>query len=148
MKMNTKLVKKPWGHELWLADGTNTPYAMKRILFLAGNRTSLQVHEFKCETNHVISGTGKLYRSKTELDINLFLERGITTKEVDIYEGTFDVIDLYPGITFTMTPGIVHRVVATTDLEFIEVSTLHLDDVYRLQDDTGRTHGKITSEHE
>jgi mannose-6-phosphate isomerase len=146
--MNTKLVKKPWGHELWLADGTITPYAMKKILFLAGNRTSLQVHEFKCETNHVISGTGKLYLSKTKLDINLFLERGMIKKEVENYENTFDLIDLYPGVTFTITPGIVHRVVATTDLEFIEVSTLHLDDVYRLQDDTGRTHGKIINEHE
>lgn len=144
----SKLVKKPWGHELWLEDGFRTPYAMKRILFLEGNRTSLQVHQYKCETNHVINGTGKLYRSKTELDLQLFLERGMTVNEVEIYESHFDVVELYPGVTFTITPGIVHRVVATTDLEFVETSTLELDDVFRLQDDAGRTHGKITSEHE
>lgn len=144
----SKLVKKPWGHELWLEDGSRTPYAMKRILFLAGNRTSLQVHQYKCETNHVINGTGKLYRSKTELDLALFLERGMTVNEVEVYESHFDIIDLYPGVTFTITPNIVHRVVATTDLEFIETSTLELDDVFRLQDDAGRTHGKILSEHE
>lgn len=144
----SKLVKKPWGHELWLEDGSRTPYAMKRILFLAGNRTSLQVHQYKCETNHVINGTGKLYRSKTELDLVLFLERGMTVNEVEVYESHFDIIDLYPGVTFTITPGIVHRVVATTDLEFVETSTLELDDVFRLQDDAGRTHGKILSEHE
>jgi len=143
-----KLVKKPWGHELWLEDGSRTPYAMKRILFLAGNRTSLQVHQYKCETNHVINGTGKLYRSKAELDLALFLERGMTVNEVEVYESHFDVVDLYPGVTFTITPGIVHRVVATTDLEFVETSTLELDDVFRLQDDAGRTHGKILSEHE
>ena len=59
---NKKLVKKPWGHELWIADGTHTPYASKRILFLAGNRTSLQVHEYKIETNYVLSGTGMILK--------------------------------------------------------------------------------------
>ena len=55
-----KKVSKPWGYELWIADAISTPYALKRILFLAGNRTSLQVHEQKFETNYVLSGTGKL----------------------------------------------------------------------------------------
>lgn len=142
------LVKKPWGHEFWIEDGSKTPYAVKRILFLAGNRTSLQVHKYKCETNVIISGTGKLYRSKTAFDIDLFLEKGMTSKQVIEYEETFDVIELFPGITFTITPGIVHRVAAITDLTFMETSTTELDDVYRLQDDTGRTHGKIKSEHE
>ena len=141
-------IKKPWGYELWLEDGTRTPYAVKRILFLAGNRTSLQVHKYKCETNCIISGTGKLYHSNEVFDIDMFLEKGMSSKEVAEYEKTFEVVELYPGITFTITPRIVHRVVATTDLEFIETSTTELDDVYRLQDDTGRTHGKITSEHE
>ena len=142
------LVKKPWGHEFWIEDGSKTPYAVKRILFLAGNRTSLQVHKYKCETNVIISGTGKLYRSKTEFDIDSFLEKGMTIGQVNEYEETFEVIELSPGVTFTITPGIVHRVVAVTDLEFIETSTTELDDVYRLQDDAGRTHGRIISEHE
>jgi mannose-6-phosphate isomerase len=142
------LVKKPWGHEFWIEDGSKTPYAVKRILFLAGNRTSLQVHKYKCETNVIISGTGKLYRSKTEFDIDSFLEKGMTISQVNDYEETFEVIELFPGVTFTITPGIVHRVVAVSDLEFIETSTTELDDVYRLQDDAGRTHGRIISEHE
>jgi mannose-6-phosphate isomerase len=141
-------VKKPWGYELWIEDGTRTPYAVKNILFLAGNRTSLQVHKYKCETNCIIKGTGKLYRSKTVFDIDMFLEKGMSSKEVSEYEKTFEVIELQPGVAFTITPGIVHRVVAVTDLEFIETSTTELDDVYRLQDDAGRTHGRITSEHE
>lgn len=142
------IVTKPWGTELWIEDGTRTPYAVKKILFLAGNRTSLQVHKYKCETNCIISGTGKLYRSKNVFDIDLFLKKGMSSKEVSEYEKTFEVIELQPGDVFTITPGIVHRVVAITDLEFIETSTTELDDVYRLQDDTGRTHGKIASEHE
>lgn len=143
-----KIVNKPWGREQWIADGVRTPYALKRILFLAGNRTSLQVHEQKFETNYVLSGTGKLYKSKEPLDIAKFLAEGMTAKQVLEYESTFDVIDLSPGTVFDVSPGYVHRVLATTDLEFIEASTIELDDVIRLQDDQGRTHGKIASEHE
>lgn len=142
-----KIVVKPWGQEDWLADGTQTPYALKRIFFKAGNRTSLQVHEFKCETNYVVSGTGYLYYSDAPFDIQTFLKQGMTPADVDAYEKNMCVVELAPGVSFTMLPGYVHRVVATTDLEFIEVSTTQLDDVYRLQDDQGRTHGKIQSEH-
>lgn len=143
-----KKVNKHWGHELWIADGSHTPYALKRILFKAGNRTSLQVHELKIETNYVLSGTGKLYISREPLHIQDFLENGMTENEVLSYESTFEVIDLHEGVIVDIKPGYVHRVVPTTDLEFMEVSTTHLDDVIRLQDDHGRTHGRISYEHE
>lgn len=143
-----KLVKKHWGHELWIADGTSTPYATKRILFKAGNRTSLQVHEHKIETNYVLSGEGVLHRSREPLDIAKFLEQGMTAVDVETYEYSFEHIDLKPGVVFDVHPGYVHRVIAVTDLEFMETSTTELDDVIRLQDDAGRTHGKISYEHE
>ncbi len=142
-----KLVTKHWGHELWIADGTSTPYASKRILFKAGNRTSLQVHEYKIETNYVLSGTGILHKSKEPLNIQNFLKAGMTPTQVEEYESTFDVIELTEGVIFNVSPGYVHRVIATTDLEFMETSTTELDDVIRLQDDAGRTHGKIAYEH-
>ena len=144
----TKIVKKHWGNELWIADGIETPYALKRILFLAGNRTSLQVHEEKFETNYVLSGTGKLFKSKEPFDILKFLNFGMTTETIAEYESTFDVIELFEGCSFNVGPGYVHRVVAETDLTFIEASTPHLNDVIRLQDDHGRTHGRIDYEHE
>jgi mannose-6-phosphate isomerase-like protein (cupin superfamily) len=143
-----KIIKKPWGQELWIADGTTTPYASKRILFKAGNRTSLQVHEYKIETNYVLSGTGVLHRSLEPLDIKQFLESGMTSREVEQYEYTFERIELTAGVVFNVQPGYVHRVIATTDLEFMETSTTELDDVIRLQDDAGRTHGRISHEHE
>jgi mannose-1-phosphate guanylyltransferase len=146
--MEIKKVTKHWGHELWIADGSVTPYASKRILFKAGNRTSLQVHEYKIETNYVLSGTGTLHRSREPLDIAKFLEQGMTSKQVEEYETTFDVIELKEGVVFNVTPGYVHRVIATTDLEFMETSTTELDDVIRLQDDAGRTHGRINYEHD
>ena len=146
--MEIKKVNKHWGYELWIADGSDTPYASKRILFKAGNRTSLQVHEHKVETNYVLSGIGILHRSREPLDIVKFLEQGMTSKQVEEYETTFDVIELEEGVVFNVTPGYVHRVIATTDLEFMETSTTELDDVIRLQDDGGRTHGRISYEHE
>jgi len=148
MQMEIKKVTKHWGYELWIADGSVTPYASKRILFKAGNRTSLQVHEYKIETNYVLSGTGILHRSREPLDIAKFLEQGMTSKQVEAYEYTFERIDLKEGVVFNVTPGYVHRVIATTDLEFMETSTTELDDVIRLQDDGGRTHGRISYEHE
>jgi mannose-6-phosphate isomerase-like protein (cupin superfamily) len=141
-------INKHWGHELWIADGVRTPYALKRILFKAGNRTSLQVHKFKFETNYVLSGTGLLYRSKESFDIDTFLNNGMTITQVMEYESSFDIIELTEGVSFDVQPKFVHRVVATTDLEFIEASTTELDDVIRLQDDGGRTHGRISYEHE
>ena len=141
-------INKHWGHELWIADGVRTPYALKRILFKAGNRTSLQVHKFKFETNYVLSGTGLLYRSKESFDIDSFLNNGMTITQVMEYESSFDIIELTEGVSFDVHPRFVHRVVATTDLEFIEASTTELDDVIRLQDDGGRTHGRISYEHE
>jgi mannose-1-phosphate guanylyltransferase len=145
--MEIKKVNKHWGYELWIADGVRTPYASKRILFKAGNRTSLQVHEKKFETNYVLSGTGLLHRSREPLDIASFLIRGMTSRQVEEYEATFEVIELKEGVVFDVHPGYVHRVIATTDLEFMETSTTELDDVIRLQDDQGRTHGRISYEH-
>jgi len=146
--MDIKKVTKHWGYELWIADGSNTPYACKRIFFKAGNRTSLQVHEYKIETNYVLSGTGVLLRSKEPLDIAEFLKNGMTVQQIEEYEATFDIIELKEGVVFDVTPGYVHRVVATTDLTFMETSTTELDDCIRLQDDQGRSHGRISYEHD
>lgn len=142
-----KIVKKPWGQEIWIADGIRTPYALKRILFKSGNRTSLQVHAHKFETNYVLSGTGMLYRSKELFDIEHFLINGLTEEQVKSYESTFECIELSEGISFDVAPGYTHRVVAISDLIFIEASTPELDDVIRLQDDQCRTHGRISNEH-
>lgn len=144
----TKLVTKHWGHEIWIADGVRTPYALKRIFFKAGNRTSLQVHQQKFETNYVLSGTGLLYISKENFDVEHFLANPMSPEEVAEYESTFNIIELEPGVSFDVKPGYVHRVVATSDLEFIEASTVELDDVIRLQDDKNRTHGRIQDEHQ
>ena len=43
-----------------------------------------------------------------------------------------------PGASFRFRPGTVHRIRALEDTQILEVSTPHLDDVIRLEDDYGR----------
>jgi len=43
-----------------------------------------------------------------------------------------------PGAAFRYRPGTVHRVTALEDTTILEVSTPHLDDVVRLEDQYGR----------
>lgn len=145
--MSIKKVFKPWGYELWIAEGIETPYATKKIFFKSGNRTSLQVHEKKIETNFVLKGTGKLFLSKNAFDIESFLDNGMTDEEIDVYQSEMEVVNLFENTVFTVPPRFVHRIVADTDLEFIETSSTELDDVIRIQDDNSRPHGKISNEH-
>lgn len=146
-KPEVKTVNKPWGHELWISDGTAMPYALKRILFRAGNKTSLQVHKFKYETNYVLYGSGRLLLSKEFFDVDAYQLGKMTDQEIDNHLAAMESIDLVPGTVFHVTPGHLHRVIADTDLTFMEASSTELDDVIRLQDDTGRTDGRINSEH-
>jgi mannose-1-phosphate guanylyltransferase len=146
--IDPKIVQKPWGSEQWLADGVRTPYALKKIFFKEGNRSSLQVHQYKHETNYVLDGTGILLLREKLFDVKSYLnspEKSIFTKEIN--DGLLEIL-INPGDVIDVKPGQIHRVIALTDLVFIEASSIELDDVIRLNDDTGRSHGKINSEHE
>lgn len=143
-----KTVKKPWGQEEWICDGVRMPYALKRITFLAGNRSSLQVHERKKETNLVISGTGILHLGRSFFPIEAYLLGMMDDHTLQWHMEDVDVIDLTAGMAFDVKPGYIHRIYAKTDLVFIEASTPELDDVLRLHDDSKRAHGKIQSEHD
>jgi mannose-1-phosphate guanylyltransferase len=146
--IDPKIVQKPWGSEQWLADGVRTPYALKKIFFKEGNRSSLQVHQYKHETNYVLDGTGILLLREKLFDVKSYLnssEKSIFTTEIN--DGLLEIL-IKPGDVIDVKPGQIHRVIALTDLVFIEASSIELDDVIRLKDDTGRSHGKINSEHE
>ena len=120
-----KTVFKPWGKEVWLE--LNEKYCYKRIYINAGYKTSYQYHEFKRETNYIISGTAEIWLENDE---------GIVEKKI-----------MKAGDYFNVTPPKKHRVIAITDLILQEVSTPEVDDVIRLEDDTNRVDGKITGEH-
>ncbi|HEY4528233.1 MAG TPA: cupin domain-containing protein [Candidatus Paceibacterota bacterium] len=120
-----KRVQKPWGLEIWLE--LNSRYCYKRIYIRAGTRSSLQFHEHKLETNFIISG-----------EATVLLEND---------EGLMEEHHMKAGDFFTIIPPRRHRVIARTDLILQEVSTPEVDDVIRLEDDTGRGDGRIESEH-
>jgi mannose-6-phosphate isomerase-like protein (cupin superfamily) len=144
---NPKIVTKPWGNELWIADGIRTPYALKRIVFKEGFRSSLQVHQYKFETNYVLSGTGILQIRNELFNCEEYLASSHQSLMIDEALRTLRDISIKPGDVIDVKPGQIHRVIASTELVFIEASTKELDDVIRLADDASRGHGKIATEH-
>ena len=120
-----KIVHKPWGKEEWLA--LNDFYCYKRIYINAGYKTSYQYHQFKHETNYIISGTAEVWLENDE---------GVVEKKI-----------MKAGDFFDVTPPKKHRVIAITDIILQEVSTPHVDDVIRINDEFNRTDGKVEAEH-
>ena len=143
-----KTVKKPWGYEKWIADGyPDFKYALKEILFRSGYKSSIQFHAHKEETNYILKGKGILYYSKNPIDIKKFNEKKYSKEELDQTIKTLEKKEITSGNVFHIKPGTIHRVEAIDDLLLIESSTIELDDVYRLNDEWGRDHGKINKEH-
>ena len=130
-----KKVSKPWGHELWI-NGEHPGYAFKQIYIKSGTKTSLQYHRKKRETNVLFEGKAALHFKSNEAVANDEVTgRDLTTSE------------LSPVTSIDIWPNTLHRLEALTDVVLYEVSTPHLDDVIRISDDSGRTHGRIESEH-
>jgi len=118
-------VTKPWGHELWLE--LNQFYAYKVIHMKKGNQSSLQMHDMKIEANYVIDG-----------EAEVLLENDVGELKSHIFP---------KGSGWVVPRKRKHRVIAKTDYTALEVSTPHLDDVVRFEDDTNRNSGKIDNEH-
>jgi mannose-6-phosphate isomerase len=104
-------VDKPWGREIHFA--VEDKYAGKILEVKKNHRLSLQYHRRKMETMYVLRG-------------RIRLTLGDETEVVG------------EGKSVTLNPLIKHRVEALEDSQIIEVSTSHLDDVVRLEDDHGR----------
>jgi len=120
-----KIVHKPWGKEEWLA--LNDAYCYKRIYINAGYKTSYQYHQFKQETNYIIEGTAEVWLEN---------DQGVVEKKI-----------MGPGEFFNVNPPKKHRVIAITDIILQEVSTPHVDDVFRIDDEFNRVDGKVEAEH-
>jgi mannose-6-phosphate isomerase len=123
--MTSKTVVKPWGKEEWVAH--NKFYALKLITLNEGHRTSLHYHHEKHETYYV--------------------DRGRILSWLEDESGKIDKKELSAGSIVEIVPGKAHRVEAIEKSALIEVSTPHLDDVIRVEDDFGRGNGRIASEH-
>lgn len=144
----TKTVSKPWGQEKWIQQGNaDHTYVLKEIVLNQGYKTSLQVHKFKAETNYILEGNGRLIYSDLPFDCDKFTAGGYSPQEIDNFLINLKEQSYGPGSVMTIEPGTIHRMIADTQLRFVEASTCHLDDVIRLQDDANRASGRIDSEH-
>jgi mannose-6-phosphate isomerase len=112
-----KTVEKPWGSELIWA--LNEHYAGKILFVKAGESLSLQFHNVKDESWYVLEGRAKLELGRAG-------------------DSILDEVVIAPGEGFHFPPGTVHRVTGIEDTRILEVSTPHLDDVVRLEDNYGR----------
>lgn len=139
-----KIVVKPWGNgvvgnvsgvgELWLnydkgeeVGEKEKKYVFKKLFIKAGTKTSFQYHVEKLETNHLISGEAEAWLENDEGEIEKSL--------------------FAAGDSWTIPCGKKHRVVAITDIVMLEASTPEVDDVVRVEDDSGRSGGRIEGEH-
>ena len=114
-RVEIKTVPKPWGHEtIW---AHTDRYVGKVLHIKAGHALSVQYHDRKDETVHLLNGE-LVYRVQLE----------------DKLEDT----RLARGESFRITPGTIHQMEAVTDCDVLEVSTPELDDVVRLSDRYGR----------
>lgn len=108
-------VPKPWGHEtIW---AHTDRYVGKVLHIKAGHSLSVQYHNKKDETVHLLTGE-LVYR----------VQLGDTLEDMR----------LQAGESFRITPGTIHQMEAVTDCDVLEVSTPELDDVVRLSDKYGR----------
>jgi len=116
LKQTPTRVEKPWGHELIWAESDQ--YVGKIIHIRAGEALSLQYHEVKDETIHLLSG-------------EMVFEAGSSPDQLEH-------IKLSTGESFRVRPGTVHRMTAVSDCDVLEASTPHLGDVVRITDGYGR----------
>jgi quercetin dioxygenase-like cupin family protein len=114
-RVDIKTGPKPWGHEtIW---AHTDRYVGKVLHIKAGHALSVQYHDRKDETVHLLKGE-LVYR-------------------VQVGDALEDM-RLKTGESFRITPGTIHQMEAVTDCDVLEVSTPELDDVVRLSDRYGR----------
>lgn len=114
-----RIVNKPWGHEeIW---AETSSYVGKVLVINPGHKLSRQYHVQKEETFRVLSGV-----------LTLEIGQGDTLKSQE----------LRAGECYHCPPGTIHRMICSDQeyeaVKVLEVSTNHLDDVVRLEDDYKR----------
>ncbi|UXD21569.1 nucleotidyltransferase [Ignicoccus pacificus DSM 13166] len=102
-----KVVEKPWGREIWIAD--EPEYGGKIIEIKKGYSTSVHYHRQKKETIYVDKGTLKVRSGPNEFLVQ-------------------------EGEEITIEPYTVHQLIALEDVRLIEVSTQPLNERVRIED--------------
>ena len=109
-------IEKPWGYEIiWAHTST---YVGKMLFVRKDARLSLQHHAQKEES---------LYLQDGHVIILLENEDGLLVEHI-----------LSPHQYLHIPSGCRHRIIAKEDSHIFEVSTPHLEDIFRHEDDYGR----------
>ena len=116
MLIRPRIVEKPWGHELIWAE--TDLYVGKILRVKAGQALSVQMHEKKDETLHLLKG-------------RMVLRAGPSPEAME-------EIPFEEGDSFRVRPRTVHVIEAVTDVDVLEASTAYPDDVVRFTDRYGR----------
>lgn len=119
MVREARRIEKPWGFELIWAESEF--YVGKLLHVRGGEALSIQYHERKDETLHLLEGEVRIRMGPTLDDM------------VDV--------ELRPGQSVRIHPGTIHQMEAVTDCRLLEASTPQLEDVVRLVDRYGRAVG-------
>lgn len=110
-------VPKPWGYEIIWAK--TDEYVGKILHVNAGQALSVQYHDKKDETVHLLAGEMIYWVKLPDSD-------------------RLQDMRLKKGESFRIAPHTVHYIEAVTDCDVLEASTPHLEDVVRLKDRYGR----------
>lgn len=104
-----KIVEKPWGQELWMANNEKEDYCGKILTIAKGHKSSMHFHIDKHET---------FYLSKGKLAIHLH----------DFENGKHEeTIILNEGEGYELNRVTAHQLEALENVELIEISTFHKD---------------------
>jgi mannose-6-phosphate isomerase-like protein (cupin superfamily) len=112
---------KPWGHEAIFATGENG-YVGKLITVVEGQALSLQYHLEKDETISIVTGDASLEHGPSADALHTRI--------------------MHSGDTVHLSPTVLHRITALTDVLFVEASTAAPgwgEDIVRLEDNYGRS---------
>lgn len=115
MKKLSKIVKKPWGEFIDLAEEKGT-WHLKVIKVKKGQRLSLQKHKLRSEFWFVAEGIAKIQKGNISMKLKT-------------------------GETVSFKKNEAHRLEGITDVTIIELSSGNHNesDIIRLADDYGRT---------
>ncbi|ALU11746.1 cupin [Ignicoccus islandicus DSM 13165] len=102
-----RIVEKPWGREIWIAD--EEEYGGKILEIKKGYSTSVHYHRMKKETIYVDKGRLKIKSGNEEYVLE-------------------------EGEAVTIRPFTVHQLIALEDVRLIEVSTQPLNERVRVED--------------
>lgn len=106
--------KKGWGHELWIVN--NEKYCGKILHLKKGKKCSWHFHKLKDETFYLQSGKLLIhYGNEDSIELS-------------------NTVELNPGESMHIYPGLRHRMIALEDSDLFEFSTQHFDsDSHRIE---------------